>query len=433
VSFGQWIKGGDCGCVRGDSHRGCCVDHLSRLIARVLLVMVGLVGHAAWAQQYEYRLPALNSSPPTAWHSTPQAAGEERCAFDLTLLAPSYAPCSVSVTGTAPSSYSVTMTFNGGLNYSQSAEYREAPPQDQCITLARRSANLLFDDQVVTGIPGPLMCHQGCAIYPQLTVAYGGQTFGSGWYFSGQDCTGIEAEPALVEEEAPEQCPPGQAPGTVNGTTVCVNAPATDAQPQVVENPDGSTTTTQTTCDGGQCTTTNTQRDNEGDVTGVSSSTQTQAQFCAANGWHPACGGAGDGEGEETESAFGGACEAGFTCEGDAIQCAIAREQHVRNCALFETPTDLSDAGNAAATGELHPDGHPYSDPESVNLSLSSRINQSPLFGGSTCPADVSITVMDRPVNVALSSMCGYLNLIGAAGVMVAMLVAGFIVFRPRG
>lgn len=60
---------------------------------------------------------------------------------------------------------------------------------------------------------------------------------------------------------------------------------------------------------------------------------------------------------EEQKGEFGGVCAGGFTCKGDAIQCAIAKEQHKRNCQFWDG-SEKQEAYNAlkseaqAASGE---------------------------------------------------------------------------------
>ncbi|CAM4988760.1 unnamed protein product, partial [Rotaria socialis] len=45
----------------------------------------------------------------------------------------------------------------------------------------------------------------------------------------------------------------------------------------------------------------------------------------------------GTGSGSGNGSNFAGSCSGGFQCSGgDAIQCAIAKEQYTRNCELFD-------------------------------------------------------------------------------------------------
>jgi hypothetical protein len=134
------------------------------------------------------------------------------------------------------------------------------------------------------------------------------------------------------------------------------------------------------------------------------------------------------GDGEEDDSSFGGSCAGGFTCGGDAIQCAIAREQHIKNCILFTTETTLSQLGNTSANNQATPEGHPRAPGNitSTSLSFASVIDQSDAIGGG-CPADVPIGSIGV---IPFSQLCGDLQMLGALLVGLAMLAAAFIVFR---
>jgi len=68
-----------------------------------------------------------------------------------------------------------------------------------------------------------------------------------------------------------------------------------------------------------------------------------QAEKCLLNPNDPACVVTDDdyckkfpNDSKCIKSSFGGSCGGAFNCNGDAIQCAIAREQHTRNCALID-------------------------------------------------------------------------------------------------
>ncbi|TWG38202.1 hypothetical protein ATF69_2144 [Acidovorax delafieldii] len=136
--------------------------------------------------------------------------------------------------------------------------------------------------------------------------------------------------------------------------------------------------------------------------------------------------GSGNGEGEEGNG-FGGSCISGFACEGDAIQCAIAKEQYARNCKLFDDTSAESDLYNANKgktgnqTGDL---------PGNETISLSGRIDTSDPLGGGGCIGDLSITVWGHGVSLPLSNLCQYLAMLGNILVAVSMLMAARIVTR---
>ena len=125
--------------------------------------------------------------------------------------------------------------------------------------------------------------------------------------------------------------------------------------------------------------------------------------------------------------AFGGTCKTNFKCDGDAVQCAMAREQHIRNCQLFETQTDESLLYDSVKnlkgdqTGKL--EGN-----ETVNIG--SLINTSDALGGGSCITDLNITVWGSAISLPISQICPYLAMLGNVLVAVSMLLAARIITR---
>lgn len=141
----------------------------------------------------------------------------------------------------------------------------------------------------------------------------------------------------------------GGQPGQVGGVDVCLRrqdgetwdtSTETVSEPskETTTNADGTTTekttTTTTSTDGGKTTTTTTTttviKDAAGNTLDTSSETKVEDKplndFCKEKPTAAAC------VNQTTDGAFGGGCETGFTCTGDAVQCAIARAQHQQNC-----------------------------------------------------------------------------------------------------
>lgn len=141
--------------------------------------------------------------------------------------------------------------------------------------------------------------------------------------------------------------------------------------------------------------------------------------FCAENPASPLC----------KTGAFGGACAAGFTCDGDAIQCAIAKDQHTRNCQLFDTPSAQSDVGIAAVASGDRPADHPANSPDAADMAFSSRIDQTDRLGSGAL-ADLVVPVGARSVTIPFSQLTSSLVMLGNLLVGVTMLAAAFIVFR---
>lgn len=256
---------------------------------------------------------------------------------------------------------------------------------------------------------------------------------------SGQD--GACATGTTPASQGPSTLAPGRCPGTVNGTPVpggvpCGNttqagpetaagtpAGAASAPPGIVP---GQSTTQVTTCTNGSCTTvTNIYSGGNGSVgsgtlTGTATETQPQDSYCQKNPSAPQC--------KDSNSAFGGSC-AGFNCDGDAVQCAIAYEQHRRNCVLYETATPQSTAGYAALSAGDRPGDHPANEATAEALDFSSRIDQTDRLGGGSL-TDLTIPVSSlTAVTIPFSQLQTPLAMLGNLLVGVSMLWALFIVF----
>lgn len=271
-----------------------------------------------------------------------------------------------------------------------------------------------------------------------------GQYIGTGQMCAADNATVSTPDSVMV-------CPAGKVPGTVNGLAVCVpssaSAPAsgTDKNTQTVTNTgaDGSTTgtttkdtTTETQCDGTSCQTTTTTttiiRDGSGSITEQKTDTvkktaaqsdktkpDTITQFCSDNPTSPIC---------KVSSINAAACAA-FNCDGDAVQCQIAREQWQRNCTLYEQ-TSLSQLGDALASG---------SDPllaqmpwaKETTTAFADRINNTSTWGSSgTCGiTDIRFSFRGEEMVWPASNWCSPLLLLGQVMVAVSLIIAARITF----
>lgn len=129
---------------------------------------------------------------------------------------------------------------------------------------------------------------------------------------------------------------------------------------------------------------------------------------------------------EKDPSSFGGQCEA-VTCDGDAIQCAIARDQYRRSCQLMDKDSAES---QLYATNKGKEGNQTGSLPGNEAISLQGRIDTSDALGGGSCFGDLNITVWNHAVTLPLSSLCQYLAMLGNILVAVSMLMAARIVTR---
>lgn len=303
-------------------------------------------------------------------------------------------------------------------------------------------------------LPG---CTKGCmAQVGGFTTAF--QSDDGNWVtqgtakYSGSTCDpsvindlNSEADPEYEPEENPEtsnppdpSCP-GGFKGEVNGVSVCVPPKGSSGVTELEEkdNGDGTKTNTKTEvkCENGKCevtktsTTTNTQTNS----TVSSSSTTTTVEksaYCSQNKTTAACKNE-KGE-EEGNGKFGGSCSAGFTCEGDALQCAIAKEQHKRNCEMSDDllKTDEYKAWQTAkawdgksVTGNL-----PGNREHTISLNVGDDF-----IGSGSCPSDKTIEIpYGLFFTIPFSAMCEWLRLLGEGFVIVAYIVGALIIIRRQ-
>lgn len=258
--------------------------------------------------------------------------------------------------------------------------------------------------------------------------------------------------------------------GSVNGVEVCIDPSSghtegvdwtqvTDAEGNIKEQK------TEIKCEGEKCTVKTTLGAPGASGGTTTTTTTTRGAYCANNPSSSVCknekdpsgsqrgpsasgggggggsgGGGGGGEGngfckENPDSpickngTFGGSCAANFTCDGDAIQCAIAKEQHLRNCKLFDDPSDesrLYDAEKAKDPNRKVTSGLPGNE----TVDMTGRIDMSDAIGGGGCISDLSISVLGQSISLPISVICPYLAMLGNVLVAVSLLLAVRIVGR---
>lgn len=154
--------------------------------------------------------------------------------------------------------------------------------------------------------------------------------------------------------------------------------------------------------------------------------TETKADFCTKNPKDKQCGQAGDGG-----SGFGGACKAGFQCDGEAVMCAIAQEAHKRNCQLFETESDERSAYlvDLAKGKEGKDQSSDLKGNKEINFS-SADFDTSDALGGGACIGDKTIVLFDKTIVLPFSMICEILSYLGMVLVGVSYLLAGRIIIR---
>lgn len=133
----------------------------------------------------------------------------------------------------------------------------------------------------------------------------------------------------------------------------------------------------------------------------------------------------GDGQGDgQGGSGFGGSCQSGFTCEGDAVQCATAKAVNDQLC-LFEMDQSTKDLVGDILGGTAVED--PRETAEDFEVGVFDQDNP---FGAS-CPGDISANVNGFSMVIPLGSMCSWLQIIG--NMLVAVSLFGATLFVVRG
>lgn len=237
--------------------------------------------------------------------------------------------------------------------------------------------------------------------------------------------------------------PPGKCPGSINGLDVAVNCnnsvSTTTTKSTDSETPAGGGTPVNTTsstgvtvdCSAGPdaCVKTTTTTKSDGSV---SSTTQSgnKDSVCAGTSGQAACvGSASGGGGGGSDSSFGGSCAAGFKCEGDAVQCAMAQEQYTRNCQNSQvdsttqaTFTALTAQAGTTATATTAGD---------TSFSLSSYLPSPP---ASSCSlSDTTVTIGPMAVPFPLGTvLCPKLYMIRSVVVGFGLLMWGLIVMGTK-
>lgn len=206
-----------------------------------------------------------------------------------------------------------------------------------------------------------------------------------------------------------------------------------DVETTKTTNPDGSSTTTSTT------TTTNTSCLSTNPCTWHSSTTTTK------EGTNPdgtegdkesEC--TGDGckeEDEEPESSVSGgeSCDAAPACEGDAIQCAILKQQYEARCAFEEAQDYESHKGDIEALVQ----GEKFTlDEGSGSIDIPSFINKGTRFLPSTCPTAESFslrTAGGRTFSLSYEPLCRAASDLSGLFVAVATVLCALYVGRSVG
>jgi len=298
-----------------------------------------------------------------------------------------------------------------------------------------------------TSVSGNVGCAGGCETrfagnWPVTRQLVGGtyHYFGNGSMdYTGGTCAESDS-PTPDTEVPPASCGSGQVLANIGGQSKCLAdgvptnphegtqpGPSNESETETTTDGSGNTTTTKTssTTNGDGSVTTKTETTNC-DAGGTNCTTSTTEEtsggdplksFCEENPKSKIC--------TDLEGSFGGSCASGFLCEGDAIMCAIAREQHIRNCQFYAESTEAElYAQIAAGTDPLAAQCTSGECSNRDQVDMSTTLNTTNRYAG-TCPSNQTFVVMGQDVTLPWSNICPYLELMGRVVVAFAMVAAG--------
>lgn len=277
------------------------------------------------------------------------------------------------------------------------------------------------------------------------------------YYHTVKENTGASCEPVPdtpEPEPEPSPCPEcacakqGKSWGTVNGVVVCHSPGTPGSQPVMKkdpptiktetpaptpENPNPEPVTTETPAPiititpnpaGGSPDITETVTNPDGSTTSTS---QTQESYCQKNPTASLCKQADE---EAKKGSWSGSCGA-FQCEGDAVNCAIARKIHQDRCDDLD---DMQQFENAASLGKKLLNGEHEADVTAF-LNGEGDGNKSINVGGlvsengayqfaAQCLSDIQFSIGGHSITVPISKVCPYFEMIGLFLLAAAYLAA---------
>lgn len=107
----------------------------------------------------------------------------------------------------------------------------------------------------------------------------------------------------------------------------------------------------------------------------------------------------------------------------------MAKEQHKRNCTMFDTATPLSTLGDQIAAGnDPLASSYPTAAGQQQTVNLSTAIDTSNPFA-TGCLQDKSFTIMTTTLVIPFSNICAYLEMMGQIVLVFSLLMAARIMY----
>lgn len=252
---------------------------------------------------------------------------------------------------------------------------------------------------------------------------------------------GYEPDEDPKTSEQPDPTCPGGFKGTVNGVSVCVPPKSSSGVTEMEEkdNGDGTKTNSKTEvkCENGKCeitkTSTTTNTSTGGTVSNSSvTTTVDKSTYCAQNKAASACK---DEKGEEEgKGSFSGSCDAGFQCKGDAVMCAMAKEQHKRACDTLEPVKDNNSLWKKIEAGT---DGESAKamQARAAEINITTQLDKTGFGWPRSCPANTRIDLNFVPgyFEIPFSNICPPLQIFSYIALAItALSLLVWLVFAGR-
>lgn len=271
-------------------------------------------------------------------------------------------------------------------------------------------------------------CSAGCVVQATTIVTPKGSR--SVWMTSGEKCTSEPAAPPSAPppvasgasapggtgpcpggadvcppDSKTKSCPKGTFATDVGGSALCVSMkPVGTEAPKTNQTTGGvsstgtttKTTTTKTTTNADGSTTT-TETTNE-TSSGTESRPNDIASFCSENPESQLCGDTGS---------WSGGCTGGFTCGGDAVQCAQAQAAWKLACQMDTDPNSATSKLGAQAANGVNVGG----DTSGGSVGLGSFDDSNPY--AASCPADIHFSVAGQNMTIPFSTSCSWFQAVG--------------------
>lgn len=257
-----------------------------------------------------------------------------------------------------------------------------------------------------------------------------------------KDCLGkgqgyIKSSTGAVTCVSSSEAPEGQKPDKLESDDVKESGKPGDADYKKEESTnssdsEGNTTTTKKTTvsgtpdgNGGVTCPAGYVKNADDTCTKTTTEKQSTKGFCEENPNATVCK-------EAEKSIFGGGCETGFTCTGDAAQCAAARASWEMRCQFrADDTTSLHDAANPGGTASQMADAEKALNKDgSKDFNIASEFaakNMAYVNYSSSCPIDdMTFQVLQASISLPASILCS----IGAFIKLLIHIVAYMAVIR---